>query len=72
MTVFVTDIRYGDEFVRLRGEILGHDFPASALVGVAGRCLLDGDEFLPGIMNLGVFTLDHRVRHRLPALASAR
>src|SRR6476646_1413618 len=29
MTVFITDIRYGDEFVRLRGEILQHDFPAS-------------------------------------------
>ena len=35
MTVFVTDIRYGDEFVRLRGEILGRDFPASALIGVS-------------------------------------
>jgi enamine deaminase RidA (YjgF/YER057c/UK114 family) len=33
MTVFVTDIRYGDEFVRLRGEILQRDFPASALIG---------------------------------------
>jgi 2-iminobutanoate/2-iminopropanoate deaminase len=35
MTVFVTDIRYGDEFVRLRGEILRRDFPASALIGVS-------------------------------------
>ena len=35
MTVFVTDIRYGDEFVRLRGEILQRDFPASALIGVS-------------------------------------
>jgi 2-iminobutanoate/2-iminopropanoate deaminase len=35
MTVFITDIRYGDEFVRLRGEILRHDFPASALIGVS-------------------------------------
>ena len=35
MTVFITDIRYGDEFVRLRGEILKRDFPASALIGVA-------------------------------------
>ena len=34
MTVFITDIRYGDEFVRLRGEILQRDFPASALIGV--------------------------------------
>jgi 2-iminobutanoate/2-iminopropanoate deaminase len=35
MTVFVTDIRYGDEFVRVRGEILQRDFPASALIGVS-------------------------------------
>jgi 2-iminobutanoate/2-iminopropanoate deaminase len=35
MTVFVTDVRYGDEFVRLRGEILQRDFPASALIGVS-------------------------------------
>jgi enamine deaminase RidA (YjgF/YER057c/UK114 family) len=35
MTVFVTDMRYGDEFVRLRGEILKGDFPASALIGIS-------------------------------------
>ncbi len=35
MTVFITDMRYGDEFVRLRAEILGRDFPASALIGIS-------------------------------------
>ncbi|HLI29345.1 MAG TPA: RidA family protein [Chloroflexota bacterium] len=35
MTVFLTDMRYADEFVRLRGEILQRDFPASALIGVS-------------------------------------
>jgi 2-iminobutanoate/2-iminopropanoate deaminase len=35
MTVFITDIRFGDEFVRLRGEILQREFPASALIGVS-------------------------------------
>jgi enamine deaminase RidA (YjgF/YER057c/UK114 family) len=35
MTVFVTDIRFGDDFVRLRGEILQREFPASALIGVS-------------------------------------
>ncbi len=35
MTVFITDMRYGDQFVRLRGEILKRDFPASALIGVS-------------------------------------
>ena len=35
MTVFITDMRYGDQFVRLRGEVLKRDFPASALIGVS-------------------------------------
>ncbi len=34
MTVFITDPRYGDDFVRLRGEILKRDFPASALISI--------------------------------------
>ena len=34
MTVFITDMRYAQEFLRLRGEILQRDFPASALIGV--------------------------------------
>lgn len=36
MTVFINDPRYGDEFVRLRGEIFSHGrFPASALITVS-------------------------------------
>lgn len=35
MTVFLTDMSNGDEFVRLRGEILQRDFPASALIGIS-------------------------------------
>jgi enamine deaminase RidA (YjgF/YER057c/UK114 family) len=34
MTVFLTDMRYADEFTRLRAEILGRDFPGSAVIGV--------------------------------------
>ena len=34
MTVFVTDMRYADQFTRLRAEILGRDFPGSAVIGV--------------------------------------
>jgi len=41
MTVFIVDMRHGDEFVRLRGEILGRDFPASALIGVSHLALSD-------------------------------
>lgn len=36
MTVFTLDVRNGDRFVQLRGEILKENFPASALVTVAG------------------------------------
>ncbi len=36
MTVFITDPRYGDRFTELRKEIFGDDFPASALITVAG------------------------------------
>src|SRR4051812_28932959 len=36
MTVFITDPRLGDRFVQLRKEIFGDDFPASALITIAG------------------------------------
>jgi 2-iminobutanoate/2-iminopropanoate deaminase len=36
MTVFITDARWGDRFTELRREIFGDDFPASALITVAG------------------------------------
>jgi 2-iminobutanoate/2-iminopropanoate deaminase len=36
MTVFITDSRWGDRFTQLRKEIFRDDFPASALVTVAG------------------------------------
>jgi enamine deaminase RidA (YjgF/YER057c/UK114 family) len=34
MTVFVVDMANGTRFTQLRREILGEDFPASALIGV--------------------------------------
>ena len=36
MTVFITDARLGDRFTQLRTEIFGDNFPASALITVAG------------------------------------
>ena len=36
MTVFIADARYGDRFTELRKEIFGDNFPASALITVAG------------------------------------
>jgi 2-iminobutanoate/2-iminopropanoate deaminase len=36
MTVYITDVRYGDRFTELRREIFGDNFPASALITVTG------------------------------------
>jgi 2-iminobutanoate/2-iminopropanoate deaminase len=36
MTVYITDARYGDRFTELRKEIFGDNFPASALITIAG------------------------------------
>src|SRR6266516_5209359 len=36
MTVFITDARLGARFIQLRSEIFADNFPASALITVAG------------------------------------
>jgi len=36
MTVFITDMRNADQFLRIRGETFGDNFPASALVEISG------------------------------------
>jgi enamine deaminase RidA (YjgF/YER057c/UK114 family) len=36
MTVFVTDVRLGDQFVKIRQELFKECFPASALITVTG------------------------------------
>jgi 2-iminobutanoate/2-iminopropanoate deaminase len=51
MTVFITDARYGDRFTQLRKEIFGDNFPASALITVAG---LARPEILVEVQGVGV------------------
>ena len=51
MTVFITDARYGDRFTQLRCEIFGDNFPASALITVAG---LARPEFLVEVQGMAV------------------
>jgi len=41
MTVYVTDIRYGDAFIPIRTEAFGDNFPASTLVGVESLAVPD-------------------------------
>jgi enamine deaminase RidA (YjgF/YER057c/UK114 family) len=36
MTVFITDVRLGDEFVKIRQDTFKECFPASALITVTG------------------------------------
>lgn len=36
MTVFITDPRYGEEFVKIRREFFSGNYPCSALITVAG------------------------------------
>ena len=36
MTVFITDDRYGRQFLQIRQEIFGDNFPASALITIRG------------------------------------
>jgi enamine deaminase RidA (YjgF/YER057c/UK114 family) len=53
MTVFITDARLGDRFTQLRCEIFGDDFPASALITVAG---LARPEFLVEVQGIAVIS----------------
>ncbi len=36
MTVFITDVRYGDDFTQIRKEFFSDGYPGSALITVAG------------------------------------
>ena len=51
MTVFITDARFGDRFTQLRKAIFGDNFPASALITVAG---LARPELLVEVQGVGV------------------
>ena len=51
MTVFITDARFGDRFTQLRQGIFGDNFPASALITVAG---LARPELLVEVQGVGV------------------
>jgi 2-iminobutanoate/2-iminopropanoate deaminase len=53
MTVFITDARLGDRFTQVRCEIFGDDFPASALITVAGLARPDLLVEVQGIAVIG-------------------
>jgi len=53
MTVFITDARFGDRFTQLRKEVFGDNFPASALITVAGLARPEALVEVQGIAVIG-------------------
>ena len=53
MTVFITDVRYGDHFTQLRREILGDNFPGSALITVTALANPDAKIEIQGYAVIG-------------------
>jgi 2-iminobutanoate/2-iminopropanoate deaminase len=50
---FITDTRYGDRFTQLRKEIFGDNFPAGALITVAGLARLEMLVEVQGVAVIG-------------------
>jgi 2-iminobutanoate/2-iminopropanoate deaminase len=53
MTVFITDVRYGDRLTQLRREILGDNFPGSALITITALANPDAKVEIQGYAVIG-------------------
>jgi enamine deaminase RidA (YjgF/YER057c/UK114 family) len=53
MTVFITDVRYGDRLTQIRKEIFGDNFPGSALITIAGLANPDAKIEIQGVAVIG-------------------
>jgi 2-iminobutanoate/2-iminopropanoate deaminase len=53
MTVFITDVRYGDRLTQLRREIFGDNFPGSALITVTGLAVPEAKVEIQGYAVIG-------------------
>src|SRR5215468_1588703 len=53
MTVFITDVRYGDQLTQLRREILGDNFPGSALITITALANPDAKVEIQGYAVIG-------------------
>jgi 2-iminobutanoate/2-iminopropanoate deaminase len=53
MTVFITDVRQGDRFTELRREILGDNFPGSALITVTALAVPEAKIEIQGYAVIG-------------------
>ncbi|MFL6799911.1 MAG: RidA family protein [Xanthobacteraceae bacterium] len=53
MTVFITDVRYGDRVTQIRREVLGDNFPGSALITVTGLAVPEAKIEIQGYAVVG-------------------
>jgi 2-iminobutanoate/2-iminopropanoate deaminase len=53
MTVFITDVRYGDRVTQIRREILGDNFPGSALITITALANPDAKLEIQGYAVIG-------------------
>jgi len=53
MTVFITDVRYGDRLTQLRREIFGDNFPGGALITVTALAIPEAKVEIQGYAVIG-------------------
>ena len=53
MTVFITDVRYGDRLTEIRREIFGNNFPGSALITITALANPDAKIEIQGYAVIG-------------------
>src|SRR6266478_3459749 len=53
MTVFITDVRYGDRLTQIRREIFGDNFPGSALITVTALAIPEAKVEIQGCAVIG-------------------
>jgi 2-iminobutanoate/2-iminopropanoate deaminase len=53
MTVFITDVRYGDRLTQIRREVFGDNFPGSALITISALASPDAKIEIQGYAVIG-------------------
>ncbi len=53
MTVFITDVRYGDRLTEIRREVFGDNFPGSALITVTALAVPEAKMEIQGYAVIG-------------------
>jgi hypothetical protein len=65
MTVFITDVRYGDRLTQIRREVFGDNFPDSALITVTALAVPEARAF-PEKTESKRISLRQRIRFKNP------